>query len=322
MDARHDSLRVLVICGGATDERDVSVRSGRRVANALHSRGFTVRVADLDQSLIDTLRDFAPHVVWPLVHGSIGEDGSLQALLEASRQTFVGAPSVNAMWASNKPTAKSLLAREGIATPQWIALPQGLFRQLGATHVLDEIVGSIAFPAVVKPTDGGSALGMSKVSGPRELRSALVDAFAYGQRVMIERFVAGKEVAVSVADVGDGPRALPPVEIETESGRYDYESRYTTGNTRYFVPARLPAAHVTRVQGAAVRGHRILGLRHISRFDFIVDRAGTPWFIDANVAPGMTDTSLFPQAAQAAGSFAELVDHITLFAAGQASPAA
>lgn len=322
MDARRDSLRVLVICGGATDERDVSVRSGRRVANALHSRGFTVQVADLGENLIGTLRAFKPDVVWPLVHGSIGEDGSLQTLLEASRQAFVGARSVNAMWASSKPTAKSLLARDGIATPEWIALPQGLFRQLGATHVLDEIAGSIVFPAVVKPTDGGSALGMSKVGGPRALRSALVDAFAYGQRVMIERFVEGKEVAVSVVDLEHGPQALPPVEIQTDTGRYDYESRYTTGNTRYFVPARLPESQIESVQETAVHGHRALGLRHISRFDFIVDPAGVPWFIDANVTPGMTDTSLFPQAAQAAGSFAELIDHITVFAAQQAAPVA
>ena len=308
--------RVLIIAGGLTHERDVSVRSGRRIANVLHQAGHDVEVSDLDPSLLPRIDDFAPDVIWPLVHGSLGEDGSLQALLETLDVPFVGSHAAQAMMASNKPTAKSLLASAGLATPGWIALPQSLFRQLGASLVLEALDRRLSFPVVVKPTDGGSALGISRADGSEELRSAMVDAFAYGERVMIEQFVSGAEVAVSVVDLEHGPVALPPVEIVTDDGDYDYDARYTTDTTQYFVPARLPDDLALRVQEAAVQAHASLGLRHLSRIDFIVDaRSGSIWFIDANVAPGMTDTSLFPQAAEAHGSFPDVCRALVAFAA-------
>lgn len=310
------TARVLIIAGGLTHERDVSVRSGRRVANVLQQAGHDVRVCDLNSDLLPTIAQWAPDVVWPLVHGSVGEDGSLQALLEAVGVPFVGTNSVQAMLASNKPTAKGLLAAAGVDTPGWISLPQSLFRQLGASQVLDGLEHDLAFPVVVKPTDGGSALGISRADDSEGLRGAMVDAFAYGERVMIEQFVPGQEVAVSILDLGDGPVALPPVEIVTDDGDYDYDARYTTDTTEYFVPARLDEAATADVQALALEAHRILGLRHLSRIDFIVDEAGTPWFIDANVAPGMTDTSLFPQAANAFGSFSRICCDVVEFAAG------
>lgn len=311
--------RVLVIAGGLTHERDVSVRSGRRIANVLHQAGVDVRVCDLDAALLPALSADRPDVVWPLVHGSVGEDGSLQALLEGLGVPFVGTHSVQAMMASNKPTAKGLLAAADVRTPAWISLPQALFRQLGATRVLQALDPHLSFPVVVKPTDGGSALGISRADGVDSLRSSMVDAFAYGERVMIEQFVGGMEVAVSVLDLEEGPRALPPVEIETDDGAYDYEARYTTDTTEYFVPARLDAETSRLVCDQAVLIHRVLGLRHLSRIDFIVGADGEIWFIDANVAPGMTDTSLFPQAADAdpGGSFAQTCVGIARFAASQ-----
>ncbi|MCI1642717.1 MAG: D-alanine--D-alanine ligase [Actinomyces sp.] len=307
--------RILIIAGGLTHERDVSVRSGRRVANVLHQAGHEVRVCDLDASLLPALEEWSPDVVWPLVHGSIGEDGSLQALLESLGVPFVGSHSVQAMMASNKPTAKGLLASAGVSTPAWLSLPQSLFRQLGATAVLQALDPRLTFPVVVKPTDGGSALGISRADGTEALRSAMVDAFAYGERVMIEQFVGGTEVAVSILDLEDGPAPLPPIEIVTDDGSYNYDARYTTDTTQYFVPARLDAALTSAVAQAAVQVHQVLGLRHLSRIDFIVDSEGSVWFIDANVAPGMTDTSLFPQAAEAAGSFADTCRRIVAFAA-------
>jgi len=307
--------RVLVIAGGLTHERDVSVRSGRRVANVLHQAGLETQVCDLDAALLPALEQFRPDVVWPLVHGSVGEDGSLQSLLEGLDVPFVGTRSVQAMISSNKPTAKGLLASSGISTPAWISLPQSLFRQLGATRVLDALAPRLTFPLAVKPTDGGSALGMSRADGSEALRSAMVDAFAYGERVMIEQFVGGAEVAVSVLDLDDGTVALPPVEIVTDDGAYNYDARYTTDTTEYFVPARLDDRLSRAVADQAVRIHQILGLRHLSRIDFIVGPDEQIWFIDANVAPGMTDTSLFPQAAGAAGSFAQTCVRIASFAA-------
>lgn len=309
--------KVLIIAGGLTHERDVSVRSGRRVANILAQAGYEVRLADVDLSLTKVIEDFGPDVVWPLVHGSIGEDGSLQSLLEALDVPFVGTSSFQAKLASNKPTAKTLLGAAEFATPSWVALPQVLFRQLGATHVLDALERQTRFPVVIKPTDGGSALGLSTVRDSEELRSAMVDAFAYGEHVMIEQFIEGIDIAVSVVDLEDGPRALPPVEIRTDGGDYDYAARYTTDETEYFVPARLPEELLEALAEAAVNAHEILGLRDLSRIDFVVDAEGTCWFIDANVTPGMTDTSLFPQAADAAGSFAELCCRLVDFVAAE-----
>lgn len=307
--------KVLIIAGGLTHERDVSVRSGRRVANILSQAGYEVRLSDVDQSLTSVIDEFAPDVIWPLVHGSIGEDGSLQTLLEAIGIPFVGSSSTQAKFASNKPTAKALLAAAGRPTPGWFALPQVLFRQLGATQVLSAIESRIEFPLVIKPTDGGSALGLSTVHDPAELRSAMVDAFAYGEHIMIEEFIAGRDIAVSVIDLEDGPVALPPVEIATDRGDYDYAARYTTDETEYFVPARLSAEQLDALRAAAVEAHTVLGLRDLSRMDFVVDESGECWFIDANVMPGMTDTSLLPQAADAAGSFAELCCRIVDFVA-------
>lgn len=309
------ALKVLIIAGGLTHERDVSVRSGRRVANILTQAGYTVRVADVDHQLTSVIDEFAPDVIWPVVHGSIGEDGSLQTLLEAIGIPFVGSSSVQAMLASNKPTAKSLLGSAGLATPGWVSLPQILFRQIGASQVLDAIESQTQFPVIIKPTDGGSALGLSAVHDPGELRSAMVDAFAYGEHIMVEELIQGRDIAVSVIDLEDGPVALPPVEISTDGGRYDYAARYTTDETEYFVPARFTEEQLDVLRQAAVEAHTILGLRDLSRIDFVVDDEGTCWFIDANVTPGMTDTSLLPQAADADGSFAELCTRIVEFVA-------
>lgn len=307
-----DALKVLIIAGGLTHEREVSERSGRRVANALTQTGHEVRIIDLDAHVLADIEDFEPDVIWPLVHGSVGEDGSLQTLLETTGIPYVGTGAPQALIASNKPTAKALVASSGWATPGWTTLPQTFFRQVGASQVLSAL-GSFAFPAVVKPADGGSALGISVAHTVDDLRSAMVDAFAYGERVMVEEYVSGTDVAVSVIDLGDGPAALPPVEIVTDRGPYDYAARYTTDETQYFVPARFDEEILTDIQFAALDIHRVLGLRDLSRIDFVVDEAGTPWFIDANVVPGMTDTSLLPQAADAAGSFIDLCAEVIAY---------
>src|SRR5512144_2905265 len=157
-------------------------------------------------------------------------------------------------------------------------------------------------PLVVKPARGGSALGVTVVREPSQLLWAMVACFAYGDVALVERFVEGVEVAVSVVDTGDGPRALPAVEIVADGGVYDYDARYVAGSTEFFVPARLTEAAMTGVEAAALTAHRAFGLRHLSRTDLIVDRAGRPWFLEVNVAPGMTETSLLPQAAEAAGA--------------------
>lgn len=287
---------VVVLAGGLSHERDVSLRSGRRIGQFLTDAGFDVTVTDVDANLLAKLTDLKPDVVWPLVHGAAGEDGSLQDLLELLDLPFVGTDADGCRLASRKSVAKSILKAHGIATPEFALLPQMLFRQLGASGILSAVDHSLGLPLAVKPDDGGSALGVTIVREASELPGAMVACFAYSDYALIEQAVDGTEVAVSVIDTVDGPRALPAVEIVTD-GPYDYDARYNAGRTEYFTPARLPEDVTERVQATAVAVHEVLGLRHVSRIDLIVDAEGTPWVLDINVAPGMTETSLFPQAA-------------------------
>ncbi|MDD9206091.1 D-alanine--D-alanine ligase, partial [Georgenia sp. 10Sc9-8] len=223
-------MDVAILAGGLSHERDVSVRSGRRVAGVLQDAGARVQVHDVDADLIPSLRAQRPDVVWPLVHGSTGEDGSLQHLLDLLDLPYVGSDAAACRLASHKPVAKTLLRAAGVATPASASLPQSVFRQMGAQAVLSAVLKNLGLPLVVKPADGGSALGVTMVTTTDQLPEAMVSCFAYGDEALIESAVAGTEVAVSVVDLGDGPRALPPVEIVTD-GAYDYDARYNAGRT-------------------------------------------------------------------------------------------
>jgi D-alanine-D-alanine ligase len=292
---------VLVLAGGLSHERDVSLRSGRRVAEALRDAGCRVDVRDVDANLLPTLAELSPDVVWPLLHGATGEDGAIRDVLDLLGVAYVGSVPAACRVAWDKPVAKSVARAAGLATPDSVALPHGTFRELGAHPVLGAILDRLGLPLVVKPARGGSALGVSVVRSAGELPRAMVDCFAYGDVALVERFVDGVEVAVSVVDAGDGPVALPAVEIVADGGVYDYDARYTAGRTEFFCPARLTDTASAAVREAALTAHRAFGLRHLSRTDLVVDRLGQPWFLEVNVAPGMTETSLLPQAAEAAG---------------------
>lgn len=296
MSAPH----VLVLAGGLSHERDVSLRSGRRVAEALRGAGVEVMVDDVDADLLRTLREVRPGMVWPLLHGASGEDGSVRDVLELLGLPYVGSDPRSSRLAWSKPVAKTIITAAGLSTPRFVTLPQSLFRELGARSVLEAVVESLGLPLAVKPSKGGSALGVTLVRSVEDLPQAMVACFAYGDTALIEQAVDGVELAVSVVDTGDGPRALPAVEVVTE-GPYDYDARYVPGRTEYFTPARLSDDDAARVAEAAVTVHRSLGMRHLSRTDLILDRSGVPQFLDINSAPGMTETSLLPQAAQAAG---------------------
>lgn len=293
--------RIVVLAGGISHERDVSLRSGRRVADSLLALGINVELRDPDAGLLPWLRETRPDVVWPALHGASGEDGALRGLLEFLGVPFVGADSGSARLAWDKPTAKTIVARAGISTPASITLPRGAFRELGADAVFAEIADEIAGALVVKPAQGGSAQGVSIVESSSLLPRAIVEAYTYVDTALIEQRITGTEIAVGVIDTGDGPVALPAVEIVPRSGVYSFEARYNPGETDFYVPARLSDSVAERAAKVALAAHRALGLRHLSRVDLIVDGAGTPWFLEANVMPGLTETSLLPQALEAAG---------------------
>jgi D-alanine-D-alanine ligase len=298
---------VLILAGGLSHERDVSLRSGRRVAEYLREAGCTVRGADVGTDLLPTLIGVAgktpgkrPDLVWPLLHGKSGEDGSIQDVLELCGIPYLGSGPRSARAAWNKAVAKNVVARQGLSTPRYVTLPQSLFQELGASQLMDLVTDRFKTPLVVKPLSGGSALGVSLVTDPARLGEALMQCFAYGDTALIERAKQGTELAISVVDLGDGPFALPAVEIVTD-GAYDYDARYNPGRAEFFTPARLSDDVASKAAELAVAAHQALGLVRYSRTDAIVDADGEIWFLEANVAPGLQETSLLPQAALAAG---------------------
>ncbi len=295
------SPRILVLAGGISHERDVSLRSGRRVADSLAEHGLNVELRDPDATLLHYLRETRPDVVWPALHGASGEDGALRGLLDFIGIPYVGSRADASRLAWDKPTAKTIVGRAGVRTPTSITLPRDAFRELGAHSILEEISDEFSGPLVVKPAQGGSAQGVTMVDDRSLLPRAMVDAYTYCDVALIEQKITGTEIAVGVIDSGDGPVALPAVEIVPLSGVYSFEARYNAGETRFFVPARVDPEVAERAAEAALAAHRALGLRHLSRVDLIVDGAGTPWFLEANVLPGLTETSILPQALEAAG---------------------
>jgi D-alanine-D-alanine ligase len=295
------SRRVLVLAGGLSYERDVSLRSGQRVIDALKAAGVDCELRDADQTLVPMLRDDPPAAVFIALHGGVGEDGSLRGVLDLCDIPYVGSDARSARLAWDKPSAKAVLSEAGIPTPEWVALPHERFSELGATAVLERIVERLGLPLMVKPAQGGSGLGSSVVTSADGLPAAMVGCFAYGSTALVERYVDGMDVAVSVLDLGEGPVALPAVEIVASGGVYDYAARYTAGVTTWHTPARLDPKVADRVAELAVATHQVLGLRDLSRVDLIVSPDDECTVLGANVAPGMTETSLLPQAVHAAG---------------------
>jgi D-alanine-D-alanine ligase len=298
---RKDPLRALVLAGGLTFEREVSLSSGGQVVEALTRAGVDAELHDADAELLPGLSAAPIDAVFIALHGATGEDGALRAVLDLAGMPYVGSPASACRLAWDKPAAKSVVRSAGVSTPDWVALPHSTFRELGAGAVLDLIVARLGLPLMVKPASGGSSLGVQKISRVEDLPAAMVSCFAYGDTVMVERFVEGVELALSVIDLGEGPEALPAVEIAPESGVFDYTSRYTPGLTEYHSPARVSDEVAARAAEVALEVHRVLGLAGLSRTDAIVGPDGEVHFLEVNVSPGLTETSMFPMAVEAAG---------------------
>ena len=301
MSRRVGELTAVVLAGGLAYEREVSLHSGRRVCEALKQAGVAVRMLDPDGELLAGLAVDRPDAVFIALHGADGEDGALRSVLDLADVPYVGSDAAACRMAWDKPTAKAIVHAAGLTTPDWVALPHSTFRELGAAVVLDRIVERFGLPLMVKPAQGGSALGARVIRSAADLPAAMVSCLSYGDTVLLEPYVEGVEVSVSVVDLGAGPVALPAVEIVPTSGVFDYAARYTAGMTTYHTPARLPSAATDAVATAAVRAHEALGLRDVSRTDAIVTADGVVQFLEVNVSPGMTATSMLPMSIEAAG---------------------
>lgn len=304
--------KIAVLMGGRSLEREVSLKSGERVCQALEDLGYKVLPLDLSPTLVQTLRSERPDACYIALHGRYGEDGAIQELLEFLGVPYTGPGVVSSVLAWDKPLAKRLFAEHSIPTPAWVSLTADAFKQMGAASALDLVVESTGpFPLAVKPAKQGSALGLTRVDSADRLAEALLTALSYDDAAMIEKWVEGRMVAVSVFDGPEGPQPLPPVEISPKSGVFDFASMYTAGETDYFVPARLDEAVMSEVKKCAIAVHTLLECRDVSRVDMIVDSAGGLHVLECNTSPGMTETSLLPMAAQAVGlSLADVVEKL------------
>jgi D-alanine-D-alanine ligase len=297
--------RVAVLKGGRSLERQVSLASGAQVEDALQRLGHDVVGLDVGHDLVARLRADAPDVAFIALHGRDGEDGTVQELLEILDVPYTGSGVHASARCADKALAKHAMRDAGLPTPDFFAFSETAFKELGAGEALDRIEERLAFPLVVKPANQGSALGIRFAATAADVPAALVAAFSYAPRVLLERYVPGRDLALSV--LGDAP--LPVVEaVPNEEDFYDFAARYTIGRTTFVCPAELPAELTRRLQELAVEVHHTLGCRGFSRVDVMLGPDDEPQVLEVNTIPGMTETSLLPQAADAAGiAFDELV---------------
>lgn len=304
-------MKVAVLKGGRSLEHGVSLRSGARVEDALDSLGHETLSIDVGADLVTRLRDERPEVAFVALHGPGGEDGTVQELLEILSIPYTGPGVAACALCMDKVASKHVIRKAELPTPDWVAFNATAFRELGAADTLEEIEERLGFPLVVKPASQGSSLGVKFASARGEVPAALVAAFSYDDRVLLERYVDGRELAVGI--LGDEP--LPIVEaIPRDSDRFDFDARYEIGRTDYACPADLPASETEAVQAAAMRTYEALGCEGFARVDLMLGGDG-PQVLEVNAIPGLTDTSLFPMAAEAAGlSFEQLVERILALA--------
>ena len=293
--------RVAVLKGGRSLERQVSLRSGARVEDALGRLGHDVVAIDAGVDLIKRLREAEPDVSFVALHGRDGEDGTVQELLEILGIPYTGSGVLGCARAVDKVITKHLLIEAGIPTPEFFAFNQTAFRELGAAEALPAIEDRLDFPIVVKPAAQGSALGIKFAATAADVPAALIAAFSYDQKILLERYVRGRDLAVSILDGADGPEALPVVEaVPREEDFYDFEARYQIGRTDFVCPAELPDGVTGRAQELALRTYELLGCYGFGRVDLMLDGDGELFVLEANPIPGLTETSLLPQAAEAA----------------------
>ena len=306
--------RVAVLKGGRSLERQVSLRSGARVEDALERLGHAPVGIDVGADVVERLRDADPGAAFVALHGQDGEDGTVQELLEVLGVPHTGSGVLACLRSWDKVLTKHLLGEAGLPTPEFFAFSEAAFEELGAGETLPVIEERLSFPIVVKPATGGSALGVKFARSAADVPAALVAAFSYADRVVLERYVRGRDLAVAVLDGPAGPAALPIVEaVPREENFYDFEARYEIGRTDFVCPAELPPGVTERAHEVALAAYALLGLSGFARVDLMLEEGtGELAVLEANAIPGLTETSLVPQAAEAAGiGLDELIGRIT-----------
>lgn len=293
--------------GGRSAEREISLLTGEQIYQALLKKGYEAVRVELDAQAAQNLLAMEPDVVFIALHGRYGEDGTVQGMLEILDLPYTGSGVLASAIGINKAISKRVFESAEIETPSFMLVNKDTLSLDNET--LGSIIKEIGLPLVVKPACEGSTIGMSIISAADELTAALETAFSYDKDVVLEQFVEGVEITVGV--LGNEPKALPTLEVVTTTGFYDYKTKYTAGLSEHIIPARIPEDHRNKAQETAVAAHKAIGCRGFSRVDIIVDKDGRCYVLEINTIPGMTELSLFPDAARAAGyEFPELVSHM------------
>ncbi|MHB9053305.1 MAG: D-alanine--D-alanine ligase family protein [Thermoleophilia bacterium] len=304
---------IAVLKGGRSLERNISLKSGARVEKALREMGYSVEGIDVDASLVKRLKELKPDAAFIAMHGRSGEDGTVQELMDILGIPYTGSdvlPSINCM---DKFLSKHIFMENGVPTPPFFAFNRDAFQELGAVDTMPIIGDDLGFPIVVKPAAQGSALGIRFAHTGSELPAALISAFSFDNKVLLEKYVKGKELAVSI--LGKEPRALPVVEVRPKTDFFDFESRYTMGKADYLAPAEIPDDVAAQASELSLRVFKTLGCSGFGRVDIMLGEDGSLQVLEINTIPGFTETSLLPMAANATGiSFNELVEEILLCA--------
>lgn len=300
--------KVLVLMGGTSEEREVSLNSGRAVFEALQEKGYEVESLDFNPKVLGDIEKINPDVVFIALHGKNGEDGTVQGYLELLGIPYTGSGVAASAIGMDKVLTKKILCYEGLPTAEF----EVIFKNGFTPENFDagSLIERFGLPMVVKPPTQGSSVGTTIVRNKEDLLPAIEKALAFGNEVLIERFIAGTELTVAIIG-NEEPKVLPIIEITAQNEYYDYESKYTPGMSTHIIPARIPDEAGKLIEEIAKKAYRALKCRGFSRIDFILDQNGNPYILENNTIPGMTATSLIPDAARAAGiSFPELVDKI------------
>src|SRR3954471_8072234 len=303
--------RLVVLRGGHSMERDVSMITGRRVAHALERLDHEVHGLDIEESTTERIMEIQPDAAFVCLHGIGGEDGTVQALLETLGIPYTGSGPLSSIRSMDKDYAKRAMFAAGVPTPPFRTFLRKAMHEMGAAAALEPAAAAIGYPLVVKPARQGSGLGLTKVEEPGALLEAVYEAFGYDGKILLERWVTGTEMTAPIlVPAGSEPRVLNLVEVRPRGGSYDFEAKYTPGATDFAIPAEIPADAAARAEETALNAYRTLGCSGFGRIDMVLE-GDTPWVLDANTIPGVTETSTLPLAAEAAGiSFEELVETI------------
>ena len=292
------STKIAVLMGGPSSEREVSLSSGKAMFAACAALGYDAISLEFENDILshlDTLKSV--DIVLIALHGGIGENGRIQGMFESLGIRYTGSDALSSAICMDKHICKLLAEDIGIATPRWKRIRKGKFIYKN----------EFDYPFVVKPNSEGSTIGLTIVHNENDYDSAVEEAFKYDDEILIEEFISGKEITVSIV----GEDVLPIIEIRPEHGLYDYECKYTKGLTEYICPAELNKDLTKRIKQTAFEVYKLLKCRHYGRVDLRLDNNNQHWFLELNTLPGMTDTSLVPKAAKAAGiSFEQLIGNI------------